>query len=312
MAKHPELPDWFPLAIYTQALTNNEWLEEIALRAGLETADRNRREGKVGGLTVDDPSADVFRALFVTRESRNRKAQLAEARGRNIWPIREPSPFEMLFMAEMDRISPKHQEAEQWAKRLRTEGAKALREFATSGARIRMSEMERAVDAEDPSHEFYMDILGRRAPVLIDMDQDDQTLEIAFKVWLAGARDVTGEKSQRPIGKKEFEKWQRFGLLPAFDLRFWSHVNGVRYTDARIANAIWPDHDATDDFVDITERFRKVTKPMVEETFAWNYVMRFWQQVQLRNDLDAMFERNKDKWDALKRDKNKRKKKAVA
>ena len=48
-----------------------------------------------------------------------------------------------------------------------------------------------------------------------------------------------------------------------------------------------------DDFVDVTERYRKVTKPMIKEVFNWNYVERFIRQIELSNALESLLEKQK-------------------
>ena len=158
----------------------------------------------------------------------------------------------------------------------------------------KMNNMERLIEKE-PGPDRYIDVLGRRVAILVDIDHDDETLELAFKVWLAGARGHLEEKASHPIGEKEFSKWGKFGLLPAFDLLFWAQVTGARFTDALIARSIWGSDPETDDYVDLTERFRKVTRPLVSEVFDWGYVQRFWRQMELEKALDLMIERDKQR-----------------
>jgi hypothetical protein len=283
--RNPAPPDWFPLPIYSQMLTKDDWLTEIALRAGLQTADRNRRDGKPSRLTYDGSSIEVFRSLFVTRESRA-KGNIAEARAGNFWPVREPTAFELFFLAENQR-TPEQTEAVRWAERLNQDGKGNIAEFIASGAAQNVNAIERDVTKEPPS-DIYLDVLGKRTPLLVDLDHDNETLELAFKVWLATARDALNEKAPRPVGDKEMTKWARFGLLPAFDLIFWSRCADCRFTDTYIATLIWPDTGG--EFVDLTERFRKVTRPMVEEVFAWDFVQRFWRQMELEKSLELLVE----------------------
>jgi hypothetical protein len=290
MANRPNTapPDWFPLAVYEQNLTKDEWLTEIGLRAGLQTADQNRHEGKTRGLNLEASSEEAFRSIFVTRESHVR-VSLAEAQERDFWPIRDPTAFELLFIVENQRTR-KHTEAEAWAKKLNQDGKGAIGEFFSSGVRRRLAEMERDIPKEPPV-DVYMDVLGKQVLAMIDLDHDDQTLELAFKVWVAGARNVLKQKARHPVGDKEIAKWKKYGLLPAFDLVFWSRATNSRFTDAFIARLIWPDNE--EDFVDLTERFRKVTRPMLSEVFDWDFVNRFWRQMELENTLDVIVARDK-------------------
>jgi hypothetical protein len=88
----------------------------------------------------------------------------------------------------------------------------------------------------------------------------DETLAQAFEVWLLCARDSCREKAKNPIGRRDFEQWKRFRLLAAFDLMYWGKLNGYKYKDPFLANTLRPNEP----WVDLTERFRKVTKPLVE------------------------------------------------
>jgi hypothetical protein len=290
--RNAALPDWFPLPIYRQVLTKNEWLTEIGLRAALQTAERNMREGKVKAFRTEGPADETFRAMFVTRETRS-GGDLAAAQEASFWPVRHPTPFELFFLAENQRV-PEHAEAEAWATKLKQKGKPAIAEFVASGSKKKMGQMDlKTLEKDSAAVANYMDVIGKQACLMVDLDYDDQTLELGFKVWLAGIRHLLDEKAPQPIGDKDFAKWTRFGLLPAFDLLFWSRVTNTRYTDAFMAKAVWPDTADVAEFVDTSERFRKVTRPMVEEVFHWNFVQRFWRQMELENTLDVIVERDK-------------------
>jgi hypothetical protein len=280
-------PAWFPLPVYQRTLTKNEWLAEIAIRAGLQTAHRNRREGKIHKLQTHSSSEQAFLSIIVEKESRAR-IDLAQAQERNFWPVRDLTAFELSFLAEQ-RIS-ENDESRAWARRLSQEGSIAVAEFFSSGAHERVLKAERSQEALADA-DAYMNVLGKRVAVMIDLDHDDSTLELAFKVWLAGARDALKEKAAHPVGDKEIAKWKKYGLLPAFDLLLWSDVTNSGYTDAFIARLLWPDNG--EEFVDLTERFRKVTRPMLREFFDWNFVERFWRQMELENTLDVIVAREK-------------------
>lgn len=276
-----QLPDWFPLPIYGHNLTKDEWLTEIGLRAALQTAEENVAEGAVARTSSNEPT-EVFRSLFVTRASR--AGNLAQAKTHSFWPVREVTPFEAYFIAECTRL-PEYAEAEVWAKKLASEPKRHVGQFFTSNMNEALASMSRDVERE-PGATAYQDILGRRVPIVVDLDHDDDTLYIAFKVWLAGARRCLENRATQPIGGKEFAKWKQFGLLPAFDLLFWRQATGAPLTDTAIANGIWPP-DARES-VDITERFRKVTRPMVKDVFNWSFVSRFWRQLEFEKSLDLL------------------------
>ena len=216
---------------------------------------------------------------------------MAEAREANFWPVRDPTPFELFFLCETQRVD-EHTDAESWAKKLK-QNHKAIIEFVESGAKSRMDVGKLRVDLKKVASGHYMDVMGKKACLMVDLDHDDKTLEFAFQVWLAGVRNSLREEAPQPVGEKEFAKWSKFALLPAFDLLFWSRVTNARYTDAFMAKAVWPGTLDAAEFVDITERFRKVTRPMVEEVFRWNFVARFWSQMELENSLDVLSSRHK-------------------
>lgn len=276
-----QLPDWYPLPIYGQELTKDEWLTEIGLRAALQAVEENVAAGAVERTSRNEPT-DVFRALFVTRESR--AGHLAQAKTHSFWPVREVTPFEAYFIAECTRL-PEYAEAEAWAKKLASEPKRHVGQFFISNMNDAMSSMPRDVGRE-PGATAYQDVLGRRIPIIVDLDHDDDTLSIAFKVWLAGARQCLENRTAQPIGAKEFAKWKQFGLLPAFDLLFWRQATAALLTDTAIANAIWPPDIR--ESVDITERFRKVTRPLVREVFGWSFVSRFWRQMEFEKSLDLL------------------------
>lgn len=56
-----------------------------------------------------------------------------------------------------------------------------------------------------------------------------------------------------------------------------------------IAHTSWP--DTGDESVDLTERFRKVTRPMIAEVFDWDFVTRFWRQRELERSVEGVVAR---------------------
>jgi hypothetical protein len=276
--KKSKFPDWFPLTVYGKNHTDDNWLTEIALRAAvLIQRDNLKKDGKI----VCSTSLEAFKAIFI--KNKRTDGSLAAGPISNIWPVREPSPFELLFSSQI--LSEKAcKEAKLWATRLHREPAKWIASFCSDGVREKLNN-EKQSWGEVP---YYSDIVGKSSVIWVDLDHDDKTLKLAFQVWLEGARVELGEKARSPIGEKEFAKWTRFKLLEAFDLAFWSDVNGLGYTDAYIAKTLWPDFSNENDFVDVTERYRKVTKPLVNEVFEWKFVQRLWSQVKLSNTLESL------------------------
>ena len=73
-------------------------------------------------------------------------------------------------------------------------------------------------------------------------------------------------------------------------LYFWSRIHDIKFSDALIANAIWPHAE-----FDNTERLRKVTRPKADEVFSWKSIQRFWRQLELEKALDKLFENRNEK-----------------
>src|SRR5262249_12403533 len=134
-----------------------------------QTAYQDRKEGcadrfSFGGREL----AEVFLDLFVKRNRRGRSL-LEQGPGSRVWPICEPSPFQLLYLAEGvgEQV-----EARTWANRLIDDPTASIplffqSEFHRSGASYPHREQD-LTPRISPSQ--WLDILGRRVPVLIDMD----------------------------------------------------------------------------------------------------------------------------------------------
>ena len=126
-------------------------------------------------------------------------------------------------------------------------------------------------------------------PMIIDFEFDDETLILAFKVWLAGARGALEKEFKYPIGEKNFDVWNKYNVLAAFDLTFWSDLKQIKFTDVFIANTLWPNEE-----IDIVERYRKVTKPKMNEIFQnWVFMRRYWKQLEMEKALDKFVSKTK-------------------
>lgn len=103
-------------------------------------------------------------------------------------------------------------------------------------------------------------------PITVDLDADDETLKLAFSIWLAGVRDELNNRFKRSFNDEDFQKWHKFRILAAFDLHQWAEMNGVRFTNTQIANALFPPESVAVDErdIDMGERLRKVVKPLME------------------------------------------------
>lgn len=278
--KKNTLPSWYPLPIYQQTLTPDEWHSEIVMRATLKTVDENRRKGSI--VKSPEEMLETFHALLVTRTSR-RGGPLAQAKTEDFFPVVTLPICDLFFMAEhLLRHGDESMQAAHLHEKALANGG--LRQLGEAGGVVR-SQCDWPMPKSEQDVTFYMDIMGKRQAISVDLDSDDETLRTAFDVWLAGARSGMGP-APRPIGEKDFTKWKQYHLLAAFDLMFWSGLSGAGLTDVFIAQTLWPDNH--DDFADRTERFRKVTRPMVAKVFDWEFVTRFWKQRELERSLDVL------------------------
>jgi len=132
---------------------------------------------------------------------------------------------------------------------------------------------------------------GYNVTVMINLSADDEVLKQAFSIWLAEQRAELGP-ARRGFDDRDFRHWHEFGVLPAFDLTLWKRLEKSGYTDASIAKAIWPD-GAVDakDFV-VSERFRKVTKPLLLKVFSVVEILRFRSQHELSRSMAARVDRD--------------------
>lgn len=130
-------------------------------------------------------------------------------------------------------------------------------------------------------------------PITVDLDSDDETLKEAFSIWLAGARSELSSRFKKPFTQEDYQKWRKLQILAAFDLYQWSEINNLRLTNTQIANAIFPPHSTPieDRDIDMSERFRKVVKPLMEHVITGWTVRLITSTVRLSNHLDEVVER---------------------
>ncbi len=293
----PRLPDWYPLATYTRHLTDDDWLSEIWLRIGFKVAYENLVTGKTGRLAFADGATpeEVFLSLvkhdvdpppsFISPD----QVDYAES-----WPVREMTAFEAAFLAHLSQPDLTDEER-RWASLLVRDPKKAMAEFFSSDTykRVRGSGGKHVSSYSDEESDIraliHYDVVGPRLPLMVNINLDDETLKLAFSVWLAGIRAGTGEQ-KTPISDKHLSDWRTFEVLQAFDLSTWNKITKAGYTEAFIAQAIWPDSESSDreDFVDRTERYRKVTKPKVARLFHPWEAQRLTHQLRLGKFLEKM------------------------
>lgn len=278
------LPDWFPLPIYKAELTPEKWLEALVWRASAQTVFTNTGN--------KHKAKEVFERLIISNEPDKSERPGLLHNGKDasqIWGIRELSAFDAAYLAAMVTGSDSGKKLTRALENIRAKKDLITLVEGSSSAieRSRKESFSQLVDwASEP---FEMTDVFPRFPVMVDLDQDDETLKLAFEVWLAGVRDTLGP-APKPIGEKDFRAWEKYGVLPAFDLYFWSRIHDIKFSDALIANAIWPHAE-----FDNTERLRKVTRPKADEVFSWKLIQRFWRQLELEKALDKLFENRNEK-----------------
>jgi hypothetical protein len=249
------------------------------MRLAILTALRNTGDKK--------KAIEVFLSQVVASTYRSKTGNNGLLAGRKnlntAWPIRELSAFDLAYLAA---IMSRHRN-----------GTRILREVKRLNRQQRSHEifikprplLDAARRSSSASYSNYhservqVSEMLHGVPLTIDVTQDDETLKLAFSIWLAGARQILGG-AKTPIGDKDFKAWKEFGLLQVFDLDFWGQLHGVRYSDALIADLLWPEAD-----FDSTERIRKVSRKKVYEVFSdWTFVHRFWRQLELSKYLESI------------------------
>jgi hypothetical protein len=274
-----QLPGWFPLPAYCDSLTAPQWHHEIAMRLAVHTAHRNT------GNTQKAISS--FHSLIVNSKYRDKNGSNGLLSGKRdlsrAWPVQELSAFDAAYLSAL-------MSRRKTGKRIlhgvgRFNRQKRTHELVVKASPLMAAARRRSFAdfINDRTERIHPSDVLHGVPLTIDLTQDDETLKLAFQVWLAGARGILGQ-AKRPIGDKEFVEWKEYGILQVFDLEFWGRLNGLRYSDALLAKVLWPDAE-----VDAEERLRKVSRKKVNEIFRdWTLVTRFWRQLELSKFLEGI------------------------
>ena len=271
------LPNWFPLPVYNDSLTAPQWHHELAMRLAVQTAHRN---------TGDTQKAiSTFRSLIVNSKYRDKNGSNGLLSGKKdlnqAWPVRELSAFDAAYVSALMSRSKAGNKVLIGARRFNR--LKRTHELLISTPPLMAAARRRSFAdfVNDRTERIHFSEVLHGVPLTIDITQDDETLKLAFQVWLAGTRAIVGQ-AKRPIGEKEFSEWKEYRILQVFDLEFWGRLNGLRYSDSLLARVLWPDAE-----VDVEERLRKVSRKKANEIFQdWTFVTRFWQQLELGKFLE--------------------------
>lgn len=275
--KARKLPVWFPLPWYGRELSAPEWVVAIAQRLTVRRTLTQR----------GDPARAqaLFETLLLGREPDPPACEVYFA-GRPRWPVADLSVFEAFYLAAL--WPPPHcPQQRQWAERLAGDLEQGLASLYAETPLQQLDGPDALRLAEDPQRALLQtEALDSRVPLSVDLNLDDETLKLAFGVWLAGRRRTPGVGASHPIDERDLKRWRDYALLPAFDLNLWSEIQGHHYTDAFLGSALWP--DPGDRFVDTTERYRKTTKPLLSQVFDWGTVNRLHYQVHIQRFLDQL------------------------
>jgi hypothetical protein len=280
-----KLPDWWPLETYSRDLTEADWINELWKRVGFMAAYENSTSGEYPNLAKrKEEHQETFEKIIKIQHSGCSFLDGAENDPMRSWPVRGVSWFECAFFAHLFRPYMSMEE-KAWSRRIAEDPGKWLGQYYESKASERVySDKDRVVgvvpdgDTEEITSQLHYDVVGPFLPIMVNVNLDDESLRTVFDLWLSNVREKSGEQKQ-PFGAKDLARWRKFCVLPAFDLATWSKISGAGYTDVFIANALWHDDE---EFVDLTERYRKVTKPLVAQ------VVTSWSAQRLTNHARAL------------------------
>jgi Family of unknown function (DUF6387) len=82
-------------------------------------------------------------------------------------------------------------------------------------------------------------------PLMVNLDKPDKDILDSLKSLRVGLSPLssTKKRAKKTLQKdinKEINKWEEFGVLAYFDLKFSSKISGKRITNDQIYNLIWP------------------------------------------------------------------------
>jgi Family of unknown function (DUF6387) len=277
-----QLPEWFPLPVYADSLTAPQWHHELTMRLAVHTAHQNTGDTQ--------KSISRFHSLIVNSKYRDKDGANGLLSGNKdleqAWPVRDLSAFDAAYLSTL--MSRSKTGTKVMADTRRFNRQKRTHELATHAPPLIAVARRRPFTAfiNDKTEPIHFSEVLHGVPLTIDITQDDETLKLAFEVWLAGARAVLGP-AKRPIGDREFSEWKEYGILQVFDLEFWGRLNGLRYSDSLLAKVLWPNAE-----VDTEERLRKVSRKKATEIFQdWTVATRLWRQLDLSKFLEKVTHR---------------------
>jgi hypothetical protein len=266
-----KIPEWFDLTKYEMPKGAEGWGANIELRSRFLDAKHR--------LSIEQQK--VFFEAFAGKSVEN--LSLGD-RHTNPFPVRTMNAADMAVISASWSVDQGWQELYQ----------KVCSEVGKPGHWELLDEIVAIYQREDSLKQDAIAKVGWLAPefchgipITVDLDNDDETLKVAFGIWLAGARSEFNNAFKRSFNDEDFQKWHKFRILAAFDLYQWAELNSVRFTQTQIANALFPPHlvSIEDRDIDMGDRLRKVVKPLMEQTITNHTVRMITATVRLETFL---------------------------
>lgn len=250
-------PDWFPTTEHLEGLaTFKDWMHAILARSAALGAEPEHRARVYRNVIEGHVSPWQHQADFDWRGVRSAAPYETILLGATLEKTNRGSEIRTLVDSELAGAAP------------RTHEATLIR---------RTKEID---DLEERWRQLIFQRLYERHFVAVDLSLDDKTLTRHFSEWLKVARESEGLQRRRlrksAITTQTLQHWNDSMVLAAYDLMEWRKLTRSTYSDSAIAAWLWPDDTkaATDDYINLAERFRKVTKPLMRAIFDIRMVLR--------------------------------------
>ena len=275
-----EIPEWFDYKAYQAPLSHEQWGVCIEMRA-LFIKSKNH---------LDKAKQESFFKTFASRIPGD--YGLTERHT-------DPFPVRSMIAADLAVISASWSEDPSWQMLYK-------KVCSVVGKQAPSDLLDEVVDIYESGSSLKKEALEKvgwlapefchGVPITVDLDSDDETLKLAFSVWLAGIRSDMNEGFKKPISEDDFQKWHKYRILAAFDLYQWAEIKGVRFTNNQIANALFPPSSIAfeDRDVDMGERIRKVVKPLMEQSITSETVRLIKATTRLETYLGQVVEKEKE------------------
>jgi hypothetical protein len=263
----PVIPAWFDLTKYEPAsyLDISGWHREITWRMHL----RELRSRKLPAdwpfersPEVDTQNDVYFRSCFakhvelpVKLRPLQNSSELDHSR-----VVRDMKVMDVLYHAESLLEIEKYADAFEAHKF----SMNTTEEWAIKEAHEKSGSLEEPVNehlaAQFPGSARYM-------YVEVDIQTPIDRLLTSFEAWVRAAKQHRSQifAEKRRFGESDFAKWARYKILPYFDLKLWSEMEGIRIPEWLYVDVLFRDRQG-----DTATFFRKTMKPEAERVFTWD------------------------------------------